>query len=72
MAQSPLKQPKRLFSFINYGTRTQYYVLELSTEVTGSHITEDDHDKARFVANYVGTDSNQNSFLDKVIDPRAK
>lgn len=68
LAQSALKQPKRIFSYINYRTRMHHWIPNLIKEGSEFEMIEEDPDKAEAMADYFGAVFTQEPPLDKEPD----
>ncbi|VDP35647.1 unnamed protein product [Schistosoma mattheei] len=68
LAQPELKQPKRMFSYINYIARMHYWIPNLIKEGSESEMIEEDQEEAEAMADYFGAVFNQEPPLDKEPD----
>ncbi|CAH8587944.1 unnamed protein product [Schistosoma guineensis] len=72
LAQSALKQPERIFSYINYRTRMYHWIPNLIKVGSESEMTEEDQEKAEAIAEYFGAVFTQEPPLEKEPDPNTE
>ncbi|CAH8652546.1 unnamed protein product [Schistosoma bovis] len=69
LAESALKQPKRIFSYINHRTKMHHWIPNLIKVGNESEMIEEDQEKAEVMADYFGAVFTQEPPLEKEPNP---